>query len=112
MSDSKTILIPSFALNYVHNRLESVGVGGELYKRDSERVNFAERVRFGNELADLKAENSQLRRQLADVTESMGRIEKRCAQYQKLVELMSRPHDYYTTQKVIALKRELGIEVG
>lgn len=38
------------------------------------------------EVADrLKAENIKLRTQLADVTESMGRVEERCAKLRKLV---------------------------
>ena len=38
----------------------------------------------------LEAENAQLRQQLADVTESMGRIEERCAEMRELCADMSR----------------------
>lgn len=34
MSKAETISIPSLALNYVDNRLESIGYGGELYHRE------------------------------------------------------------------------------
>lgn len=34
MSEAETISIPSLALNYVDNRLESIGYGGELYHRE------------------------------------------------------------------------------
>lgn len=37
------------------------------------------------EIKKLKAENAKLRTQLADVTESMGRVEERCAKLRELV---------------------------
>lgn len=37
---------------------------------------------------ELKAENAKLRQQLADVTESMGRMEERCAKLRELVRDM------------------------
>jgi DNA repair ATPase RecN len=36
-------------------------------------------------LAEIDEENAQLRQQLADVTESMGRVEERCAKLRELV---------------------------
>lgn len=38
--------------------------------------------------AQLKAENATLRTQLADVTESMGRVEERCAKLRELTKDM------------------------
>ena len=38
-------------------------------------------------LAEIDEENAQLRQQLADVTESMGRVEERCAKLRELVVL-------------------------
>ena len=38
------------------------------------------------QIARLKAENDTLRTQLADVTESMGRVEERCAKLRELAE--------------------------
>ena len=35
MSDSKVIFIPSMSLAYEDNMLESVSIGGELYKRSN-----------------------------------------------------------------------------
>ena len=40
------------------------------------------------QIARLKAENDTLRTQLADVTESMGRVEERCAKLRELVRDM------------------------
>lgn len=53
----------------LHEELEAVGTAAYLYGRD-----------------DLKAENAELRTQLADVTESMGRVEERCAKLLRLAE--------------------------
>lgn len=39
-------------------------------------------------IESLEAENDKLRTQLADVTESMGRMEERCAKLRKLVRSM------------------------
>lgn len=43
---------------------------------------------FRKEVRELKAENAALRTQLADVTESMGRVEERCARLRELVRDM------------------------
>lgn len=63
MSYGKTILIPSMTLSYIDNRLESVGLGGELYKRNSPLV---------DENARLKAENEKLRELIQDMHISIG----------------------------------------
>ena len=39
---------------------------------------------YTKKLRDAEAENARLRQQLADVTESMGRIEERCAKLREL----------------------------
>ena len=64
--------------------------------------------------AQLKAENATLRTQLADVTESMSRVEERCAKLRELVR------DFYPFAVGRAAKpwlavrrdrmRELGVE--
>ena len=83
-----------------------------------------------NERDQLKAENAKLRTQLADVTESMGRVEERCAKLRELVrelwEGYADPPCEYCPLKdkpvcvdcpicareaaVIGLMRELGVE--
>jgi hypothetical protein len=41
-------------------------------------------VGIANEVSELESENAALRTQLADVTESMGRVEERCAKLRAL----------------------------
>lgn len=43
-----------------------------------------------HDISDLLAENAALRQQLADVTESMGRVEERCAKLRELVGRMAK----------------------
>ena len=72
---------------------------------------------YADKLCDpYKAENAKLRQQLADVTESMGRVEERCAKLRELVKSMyfdlshmTFPPDWVTDY--VADMRELGIEV-
>ncbi len=45
-------------------------------------------MQLSNEIEVLNDENAKLRQQLADVTESMGRVEKRCAKLRELVEIL------------------------
>ena len=81
----------------LRSELESVGTAAYLYGR-----------------TDLADENDKLRTQLADVTESIGRMEERCA---KLRELLQRTWDAFhdaTAREFITVKnelRELGVEV-
>ncbi len=55
MSDSKVVFIPSMSLTYEDNMLEFVGIGGELYRRDTPLI---------AENSVLKAENAKLRKLL------------------------------------------------
>lgn len=49
---------------------------------------YGERARYYLALKDAMDENAKLRQQLADVTESMGRVEERCAKLRELVRHM------------------------
>ena len=85
-------------------------------------VDAEDRVRKSGELCKLcerEEENAKLRQQLADVTESMGRVEERCA---KLRELIADVHESLKADKagmfhnltLSAMEddmRELGMEV-
>ena len=73
-----------------------------------------------NERDQLKAENAKLRQQLADVTESMGRVEERCAKLRELVRDALTTISWCTIdccpsdnkkRELNARARELGIEV-
>lgn len=44
--------------------------------------------RTADKMSCIEAENAKLRQQLADVTESMGRVEGRCAKLRELVQQM------------------------
>ena len=68
---------------------------------------------------ELRAENAKLRTQLTDSTESMGRVEERCA---KLREIVAAVHESLCLDKIGLFReaiieslehdmRELGIEV-
>ena len=61
----------------------------------------------------LKAENAALRTQLADVTESMGRVEERCARLRKacaeLAEFLTEA-EWLQWPELRAELRELGVE--
>lgn len=69
---------------------------------------------------EILAENATLRQQLADVTESMGRVEEQCVKLRELAELLlyGATHDAEPAEalvwshKVDVLARELGIEVN
>lgn len=71
-----------------------------------------------HDISDLLSENAALRQQLADVTESMGRVEERCAKLRELVRDMWREGafeagaNYVTNAYALEERtRELGIEV-
>ena len=52
MSETRTISVPSIALNYDEGMLESVGIGGEIFRRETP---------LSAENAQLKSENASLR---------------------------------------------------
>jgi hypothetical protein len=58
----RTLSIPSLVLNYEQDRLESVGIEGELYRRDTPLI---------AENTVLKSENAKLRGLIADVHEAL-----------------------------------------
>lgn len=51
---------------------------------ESELLSKDEKELIINHILHLQAENAKLRTQLVDATESMGRVEERCAKLQKL----------------------------
>lgn len=55
----------------------------------------------------LKAENATLRQQLADVTESMGRVEERCAKLREYIERKQHLQDFARLVNENAKLREL-----
>jgi prefoldin subunit 5 len=78
-------------------------------------------IEHRRQVDQLQAENAALRTQLADVTESMGRVEERCAKLRKLVaDICSCARDnpcsrcYFVSGKCefCDRMRELGVEVG
>lgn len=58
-----------------------------------------------------EAENAKLRQQLADVTESMGRVEERCAKLRGLVRGLIYATHPADRARLIADAAELGVEV-
>ena len=60
MTETRTLLVPQLALNYDGNVLGSVGIGGELYVRDTPLI---------AENAVLKAENAKLRELVRELYE-------------------------------------------
>ena len=57
----------------------------------------------------LRQENKELRTQLADVTESMGRMEERCAKLREQVDYMTPLALYAASERERAHLRKLGI---
>ena len=75
----------------------------------SEQFEFMLKAR--ERIMGLQAENAALRTQLADVTESMGRVEERCAKLRELLwELYEDQCDECDRWKYRDRMRELGIE--
>ena len=66
-------------------------------------------------IAEIDEENAALRTQLADVTESMGRVEERCARLRELCSaLYEFSYDEYPDSAELNFAdrlRELGVEV-
>ena len=103
--------------NDIHPRLSDAEMMANLRKENAELRSELESVGTAAYLygrTDLANENDKLRTQLADVTESIGRMEERCA---KLRELLQRTWDAFhdaTAREFITVKnelRELGVEV-
>lgn len=61
-----TVFVPSIALNYEGNTLESVGIGGELFLRNTP---------LSSENTRLKTENAKLRELLHDARSELKKAE-------------------------------------
>ena len=68
---SRTICIPSLALNYEDNLLESVGIGGELYYRKQRDWHAIARS-HEQTIERMGAENAKLRELVADMYKNMN----------------------------------------
>lgn len=60
------------------------------------------------DIGRLERDNAELRTQLANVTESMGRVEERCAKLQELVDYMTPIAFYAASERERDRMRELG----
>ena len=96
MSEIRTISVPSIALNYDGKMLESVGIGGEMFRRET----------------PLSAENAQLKEENASLR---GAVQGFVAENVELRDLVS---DLYEDQcddgdrwKYRDRMRKLGVEV-
>jgi hypothetical protein len=95
--EKTTVLIPSIALNYDGNMLESVGIGGEMFRRETP---------LNAENTRLKAENAKLR-ELVDAWMGCGTryhtMQGGCPMFDESAK------DFCKAEEIA---RELGIEVG
>jgi len=57
-----------------------------------------------------ESENTKLRQQLDDVTESMGRVEEQCARLQRLVDYMEPIAWYAASPEERRRMREMGVD--
>jgi hypothetical protein len=104
-------------VGYVGGEVPESGNSCEFNRLDNEGFTYCASA---TEVVRLMAENAKLYTQLADVTESMGRVEERCAKLRKLVvDICSCARDnpcsrcYFVSGKCefCDRMRELGFEV-
>lgn len=100
----------------LERRIDELCAEVEALKRDEWAAGFSagcDAVEAANEdgKAYYEDENAKLRTQLADVTESMGRVEERCAKLREQVDYMTPIALYAASEHERDRMRELGIEV-
>lgn len=121
MSDIKTICIPSLALNYEGNILESIGMGGELYLRKQRDWQAIARA-HEQTIERMGAENAELRELVRDAWGS-GHPDKSCGDceimdecHAEIEEARKKGRSLWNTRCLFERRiedrmRELGIEV-
>ena len=108
MSETRTISVPSIALNYDEGMLESVGIGGEIFRRETP---------LSAENAQLKSENASLRGSVRWFVIENVELRDLVSDYAAMAEyLLARqpmlfPDKAKELQELDEKRRELGIEV-
>ena len=109
-----TMKVPSIAINYADGIIESIGMGGELYKRETplkaENAKMREQgARLFDKVLELFDENDKLRKLVADMWDGMCGYAHECrdCEHYKLHE----GQRFAGECRYHIRMRELGIEV-
>ena len=87
MSETRTISVPSIALNYDGKMLESVGIGGEMFRRETPLS--AENAQLKSDNAKLRAERDEWHRVAVSKQDIIDHMRDARAENTKLWELVS-----------------------
>ncbi len=101
MIETRTVFVPGIALNYDGNMLESVGIGGEMFRRETPLS--AENTR-------LRAENAKLRELLLEAYEAATKTD--CGGCYHVETCNEMPYCIKWAELEHRMRDELGIEVS